>query len=656
MRMVKPSTLCVLALLASAGAGASPSAFAGAAVRGGSGENPPMPRSEGGSASARRGILAGYGEISPKRSEGGQQVIINEQTTTDMPVQFPGMGPRQPKTGTGRLRGRAVTAETGAPVRRGIIRISGPDIGSKTAMTDADGRYEFRDLPAGRFNLSASKAGYVTIQYGQTRPFEQGKPIDLAEGQAIDKADFLMPRGGVISGRVVDEFGDPMSEAMVMAMRSVWSGGRRRLQPTGRSATTNDLGQFRIYGLSPGDYYVSGTMRGSSEMMAVEMAMASAFGGGGSGGPVGSNPSSGYAPTYFPGTANGAEAQKVAVAAGQEAPNTDFALLPVRLARISGIVLGSDGKPVQGAIITAQPKNMEAAGLMVGGGTGRSDKNGAFTIANVAPGEYVLQSRALQIQVSSSGGDNMMFTARIGGGDGGTDGEVGSLPVAVTGEDLTNVVLITSRGASASGHVTFEGGAKPNNITNMRVMPAAADSDAGGPSLVFGGPNSVKADGSFEVRGLLGTRLLRLMNVPEGWMVKSVRVNGNDITDTGMDFKPGEAVTGVEITMTSRLSKVSGTVTGAGSEPVKDYTIVVFSDDPQRWTLPNTRYVVGRRPDQNGRFEVSALPPGSYYAAAVDYLPAGDWNDPEVLERLKGAAKQFTLDEGESKTLELKIQ
>ena len=658
MRMMKRSTLCVLALLATAGAGEPASAFAGAAIRAGSGEtSPTLFGGAGGSASARRAVLAGYGEISPKRSEGGQQVIINEQTTTDLPMQLPGMGPRQAKTGTGRLRGRAVAADTGTPVRRGIIRISGPDIGSKTAMTDADGRYEFRDLPAGRFNLSASKAGYVTIQYGQTRPFEQGKPIDLAEGQAIDKADFLMPRGGVISGRVVDEFGEPLSEAMVMAMRSVWAGGRRRLQPTGRSATTNDLGQFRIYGLSPGDYYVSATMRGSSEMMAVELAMASAFGGGGAGGPVGSNPSSGYAPTYFPGTANGAEAQKVAVAAGQEAPNTDFALLPVRLARISGIVLGSDGKPVQGAIITAQPKNMEAAGLMIGGGTGRSDKNGAFTIANVAPGEYVLQSRSFQIQVSSSGADTMMFTARIGGGgDGGTDSEVGSLPITVSGEDLSNVVLVTSKGASASGHVTFEGGAKPNNITNMRVMPASADSDAGGPGLVFGGANSLKADGSFEVRGLLGTRLLRLVNVPEGWMVKSVRVNGNDITDTGMEFKPGEAVTGVEITLTSRLSQVSGTVTGAGSEPVRDYTIVVFSDDPQRWTLPNTRYVVGRRPDQNGRFEVSALPPGSYYAAAVDYLPAGDWNDPEVLERLKGGAKRFTLDEGESKTLELKVQ
>lgn len=581
-----------------------------------------------------------------------QQVIINGQTS-ELPIQLPGMGPRQLKTGTARLRGRVVAAETATPVRRAIVRISGPDIGTKTAMTDAEGRYEFRDLPAGRFNVSVSKAGYVAVQYGQTRPFEQGKPIDLIDAQVMDKADITMPRGSVISGRLVDEFGDPMSEAMVLAMRSVWSGGRRRLQPTGRSATTNDLGQFRIYGLSPGDYYVSATMRGGSEMIAMEMAMVAATGGSTAGGPTGSNPNSGYAPTYFPGTPNGAEAQKISVATGQEAQNTDFALLPVRLAKITGVVISSEGKPVDGAMVNAAPKNMDGAGMMMGG-TGRTDKNGNFTLSNVAPGDYVLQTRSLQITMTS-GGDNMMFTARVGGTEGSPDAEVGSMPIAVGGEDLSNVVIVTSKGASAAGHLTFEGGAKPTNITNIRVMPVSADSD-GGPTMMMGGMNSVKADGSFELRGLSGTRLLRLMNVPTGWLVKAVRVNGADITDTGMEFKAGEVVSGVDIVLTSKVTQVSGTVSGSGSEPVKDYTLVIFADDPQRWTLPNARYVVGRRPDQNGRFEVKQLPPGSYYAVAVDYLPEGDWFDPDVLDRLKVNAKKFSVDEGETKTLDLKIQ
>ena len=90
-------------------------------------------------------------------------------------------------------------------------------------------------------------------------------------------------------------------------------------------------------------------------------------------------------------------------------------------------------------------------------------------------------------------------------------------------------------------------------------------------------------------------------------MLKSVRVNGNDITDSGMDFKPGEAVTGVEVTLTSKLTEVNGTVKD-GSQPVKDYTVVVFSDEPQNWSLPNSRYVTGTRPDQEGRFQIKNLP------------------------------------------------
>jgi Carboxypeptidase regulatory-like domain len=577
-----------------------------------------------------------------------QQVIIQGP---DMPIQLPGMGPRQPKTGTGRLRGRVLSAETGGPVRRAQIRISSPDIGSKSAMTDADGRYEFRDLPAGRFNMSATKAGYVTIQYGQTRPFESGKAIDLTEGQVMDKADFSLPRGSAISGRLVDEFGDPIADALVSAMRSAWAGGRRRLQPTGRTAGTNDLGQFRIYGLSPGDYYVSATFRGA-DMMAMEIAM-SAMTGAGSGGPTGSNPNSGYAPTYFPGTPNGSEAQKITLAVGQEAQNTDFALLPVKLAKIAGTVISSEGKPVEGSMINAVPRNSDGAGMMMMSGSARSDKNGNFTISNVSPGDYTLQTRAMQI-MTSGGGDNMMFSARVGIGADGNEAETGSLPVSVNGDDLSGVVIVTTKGATASGHLTFEGAAKPSTLTNIRVTSSSVDADSP-MMMVASGPGTVKADGTFELRGLSGTRIVRVASLPTGWMLKSVRINGNDITDGGMDFKAGEAVTGVEVVLTSKLTEVNGTVK-AGSEQAKDYTLVVFSDETPKWTLPNSRYVAGTRPDQDGRFQVKNLPAGGYYAIAVDYLAQGEWNDPDVLERLKPKATSFSIDEGETKTLALTLR
>ena len=94
-------------------------------------------------------------------------------------IEFPSQG-RQLKTGTGEIKGRLVVADTGTPVRRANVRISGPDILPKTATTDNEGAYAFRDLPAGRYTINASKSGYVSVGFGQTRPFEAPKPVELA--------------------------------------------------------------------------------------------------------------------------------------------------------------------------------------------------------------------------------------------------------------------------------------------------------------------------------------------------------------------------------------------------------------------------------------------------------------------------------------------
>ena len=561
---------------------------------------------------------------------------------------MPGLGgPRQLKTGTGRISGRVLSTDSAGPLRRAQVRLTAPEIGVKTALTDAEGRFEFRDLPAGRFSLNASKSGYVNVQYGQTRPFETGRPIELADKQVLEKADIGMPRGSVISGRIVDEFGDPLSDALVSAMRQTWSNGRRRLLPTGRTSQTNDLGQFRMYGLPPGEYYVSATLRNTDIMM-----MDAALMGGPTSGASGSTPSSGYAPTYFPGTTTAANAQRVTVAIGQEAQNTDFALAPVRLARITGTVMSSDGKALEGGLVTATPLNRSGEiGLMImGGATGRTTKDGTFTIASVAPGDYTLNVRTVRI-ITSDGGDTMMFRATIGGAE-GPESETGSLPITVGGEDLANVVIVTSKGATASGRITFEGGTPPP-ATGIRINAMPTEMD--GPMMAGGGGATAKEDGSFQLRGLAGRRLVRVGNLPPGWILKSVRLNGDDVTDGGVDFKAGQDVSGLEIVASNKQTDISGGVTASNGSPIKDYTVVVFADDPQLWNLPMTRWVSGTRPDQEGRFRIRNMPPGTYNIIAVDYVEAGAWGDPELLERLKARARRVTLSEGGTERLDLKL-
>ena len=569
-----------------------------------------------------------------------QQVI--QIAPGDVPP--PGMpGARPFRTGSARITGRVLAAETGTPIRRAQVRITGPDVGMKTSLTDGQGRYEFRDLPDGRFNLSASKSGYVSIQYGQTRPFESGRPIELSDKQVMDKADISMPRGSVIAGRIVDEFGEPVADAMVTAMRQTWAGGRRRMVPAGRSGQTNDLGQFRMYGLPPGEYYVSATLRNMESMM---------FDVSAPGGPTGSNPSSGYAPTYFPGTASPGDAQKVVVAIGQEAQQTDFALIPTRLSRISGVVMGADGKPVESAMINAVPQSRGGDfAMMMMSASGRTTKDGNFTLNGVAPGEYTLNVRSVRF-TSGEGPGGMMFSARVAGDD---DAEFAALPITVAGEDLSNVVVITGKGASASGRISFEGGSKPANAEAIRITAPPAD-PMDGPMMIgpMGGAQA-KPDGTFELKGLSGMRLIRAFNLPTGWMLKSVRVGGDDVTDTAVEFKPGQSLTNLEVVVTARTTEITGGVTSPDGNAVRDYTVVIFSDDPQHWSLPMSRWISGARPDQDGRFKVRNMPAGSYYAAALDYVEAGAWSDPELLERLRTSASRFTLADGEVETLSLQL-
>lgn len=582
----------------------------------------------------------------------GAQVMVTREAVAGDALPFPMPG-RQMKTGTGQIRGRVLAAETGAPIRRAQVRITGPDITPKAALTDGEGRFEFRELPAGRFTVNASKSGFVNVQFGQTRPFESGRPIELADKQVLDNADIVMPRGSVIAGRIVDEFGEPMPDVSVTALRQQWSGGRRRLTPApGRIAQTNDLGQFRLYGLPPGEYYVSATMRNTgAEFMAIEMLAAEGLRGGA--GPSGSTPTSGYAPTYFPGTPTVSDAQKVTLIAGQENQSVDFALVAVRLAKVTGIVVGSDGKPLTGAMISLAPASRGDFVLSMGG-SARTNQEGAFTLSSVAPGEYTLQANSMQVITSSDGGNTMVFRMNAGGGGEGGQ-EFGSLPLTVAGEDIPNLVLVTSKGATATGRVTFDDGTKPPATNNIRISAMSADSD--GPGISFGGPGSgaLKPDGAFELKGMAGTRIIRAVNLPPGWMLKAVRLNGVDVTDSGIDFKTGDAVAGIEVVLTSRVTTITGTATAGDGAPLKDYTVVVFADNAELWRVPNTRWVSGRRPDQEGRFKFENLPPGTYHAVAVDYIPQGEWNDPDVLERLKGKGRRFTLGEGGNETLTLKL-
>jgi hypothetical protein len=285
---------------------------------------------------------------------------------------------------------------------------------------------------------------------------------------------------------------------------------------------------------------------------------------------------------------------------------------------------------------------------MLGQSSTRSGKDGSFALTSLPPGDYTLQARTVQV-ITSTQGDNMMVFRAMSIGGGG-DSESGSVPLSVGGEDVSGVLITTSKGGTATGRVIFEG-AMPQSLSSIRLMSMAVDGE--GPSLGSGG--NIKDDGSFEIKGLSGPRLIRVANAPPGYTLKSVKLNGIDITDTGTEFKAGDTTSGLEVELSTKGTSITGAVTASDGSVVKDYTVVIFSASPEHWRLPMTRWVTGTRPDQDGRFKVQNLPAGTYLAVAVDYVPQGEWGDPELLDRLKSGAKRFTLGEGATQSLDLKL-
>ena len=190
-----------------------------------------------------------------------------------------------------------MATDSGQPLRRATVRLTSLTLSEpRISATDAEGRYEFRELPAARYTLTAMKAGYVTMNYGARAWNQPGRVIDLADKQQADRVDFSLSRGGVITGRVMDEFGDPVVGASVHPLRIEVINGERHVTPGGTMVTTSDTGEFRMWGLLPAAYQV---------MVNVVNV-----------GPEVSNDRMGYVPSYYPGTTSSAEALNVRVAAG----------------------------------------------------------------------------------------------------------------------------------------------------------------------------------------------------------------------------------------------------------------------------------------------------------------------------------------------------
>jgi protocatechuate 3,4-dioxygenase beta subunit len=514
-------------------------------------------------------------------------------------AQTPAPEARSAKTGT--IRGRITAADTGKPLRRARVLVMPAKQDGYTrpmqASTNSRGEFELKDVVEGSYYVTGTRPGFVSVEHGQRRPLERGLAVVVRAGQATDRVDIPLPRAGVLSGRITDEVGEPYPGVRIEALRLAYRHGKKETAIAGFS-TTDDRGRFRLSGLQPGSYYVVAT---SSETWRNEKKEVLGF------------PS-----TYYPGTAAD-QAQAISLGLSEQRTDVNISLQSERAARISGRVVRESGEPAAAAGVTlayGYPGVTISAGMR----SVRASADGSFTIAEVPGGLYRV----------TSGGDDVVLNVR--------------------GADVDGIVLTHRTGSSVSGTiVTDEGTPPPFPVSGVRVMIETSSEDVLPTVRVM----QVKDDWSFRMQGLGGPFLFRLTGLPDEWTLATGTLDGRDITDAPFDVPTGgKELTGARLVVTRKVARVEGTVRDDNGRPTSAASVLVFADDGKHW-IPYSRYVHVARPDADGRFTITHLPPGTYRAAALEFIEQGQHEDAAFLTELRDTAALVTVSEGGVHTIML---
>jgi hypothetical protein len=529
------------------------------------------------------------------------------------------------EAGSSRISGRVTAGDTSRPLHRAIVTLDTGNLQTRRwTSTDAEGQWAFERVTLGEYTIIASRDGYVTWSYGQKGAYGSPTKLKVAASQVVENIDFALPRGGVITGTIVDETGEPIGGALVQPMRLQFVDGVQQLvavqsgiQSLGFGGLTDDQGNFRIFGLAPGTYYLS---------VAVT-----------AGGVGRSDDRTAYAVTYYPGTSSIADARSVSVASGTTA-SANFAAVPIALATVAGRVVGSTSQPYPGPTYANVGLAVVAPGHAVQSTSRlstRTDARGMFVITGVPPGDYYLEARGVSPDTRAQ--------------------EFAGTRLTVAGRDLASLALMTAPMASATGtFVLDDTSAQLPNDFYVQALPTdlfRMGSGGGMAGAPQGRPNGA---GIFTLAGLAGREVIRVSSLFPGWWLKSVTIDGRDVTDSGYDFASGETVSGIHVAVTRRMASITGTVREKDGKPASDCSVVAFARDDARWG-PRTRYVSAATAKDDGTFEIDGLPAGDYMVVAVAPLDQGEELDASRLSSWRALGSPIALGDGETRSTNLTI-
>lgn len=514
------------------------------------------------------------------------------------------------------IEGRVLKAGTDEPLKKAWLTLTpvGGERRPQYSSTDAAGRFVLKDIEPGRYMLFVDRNGYIRQGYGQRGAERSGTTLALAAGQSLSDLTFRLVPAAVIAGRVTDEDGEPIAGAIVQTAQYRYRDGKRDLFPASRGERTNDLGEYRIYGLAPGQYFVSATPArgwGGSAAAFVQEA--------------GGKSEESYPPVFYPGTNDPTRATPVDVRAGEVASSIDISLMPARAVRVRGRVFNAiTGQPGRGMQVGVRARGSTLPGLQ-GRSTYVDDAQGAFEIVGVTPGSYTLEAGWWS--------EGKEYSVRM--------------PLEVGTSDVGGINLVLTAGVQIFGRLRVEGDTQVA-LSNLQVFLPPADLSSGFGFLEA----SVKADGSFHFPNVSdGEYRVEVWELAEDCYLKSARFVGESVLETSLKVSSGQAGGSLEILISSMGGRVEGLVVKEG-QPFGGAHVVVVPAEPRR---SQTRLFKQGNTDQYGRFVLRGIPPGDYKLFAWEELEPGAYQDPEFLKRYEEQGEAIRVEENSRLGAQLKL-
>jgi hypothetical protein len=512
------------------------------------------------------------------------------------------------------VSGVVIRSLDSAPLKNATVQlVSGEDREHTIATrTTADGHFELRNVPSGQYRLKVSRDGYVEQEFGQKKPTDPGATFVLKPGQKMSDLIFKLGRAGVITGHVFNADGEPVANAMLNAIRQVYREGKREFESSAWDRS-NDLGEYRIFGLAPGRYYVSAEQTwnrvvGDKEFNAVEKDIEE----------------KGYAKTYFPASLDLGRASTVAVKEGEEISGVDILLKEIVVHRVGGKVTNqlSKTRGGQNVQVIVRSRSSEAGWGEVGA-TSIEKADGTFEIPGIAPGEYSL--------LAFSFDDGKVHSTQ-------QDLEVGNA-------DVEGLALTIGPGVNIPGRVAWEG--KPTlgkaELTVELSSPEAI--------FVWGGTAEVDSNNQFTLRDVpKGEFQLTVAGVSKDCYLKEVRFGDAVLADLSFRTVKGSAGP-LEITLSSLGARVQGTVTNEESLPVAGVWAVAVPEEGKRKQHHLFKSVTT---DQYGHFELHGLAPGKYRLFSWDGIEQDEWEDTDFLKASEEKGYTIDIKDSDTKAIELK--